>query len=134
MPESKPVRKVAAAKARVTEKEAVGEPAQGTMPRRLHPKTKKKSVHSMGTKLSPRCAGNAWSSSWPWPGGSSIAGRATLSRRNTRKASKRLANRPFGGSPEDNCFATRVNISTMTAATTSSRIMYFEIANPDFGT
>ena len=133
MPESKPVRKVAAARASVTENDAVGEPAQGTIPRRLHPKTKKKSVHSMGTKLSPRCAGAEWSLSWPWPGGSSMAGRATLSRINTKKASKRFANLPFGGAPEDSCFATRVKISTMTAATTSSRIMYLEMANPDFG-
>ena len=92
-----------------------------------------KSVLSMGTKVSPRCTGAAFPSSWPWPGGSSIAGRATLSRMNTRNASKRLANRQFGAAQEDSCFATRVNIRTMQAATTSSRIMYFEIANPDFG-
>jgi len=54
MPDSIPVTKVAAARAMVTENDAVGEPAQGTMPSKLHPRTKKKRVHSMGTKLSPR--------------------------------------------------------------------------------
>ena len=40
--------------------------------------------------------------------------------------------RPFGAPPARSRAATQPKISTITAATTSWRIMYFEIPNPDF--
>ena len=49
IPATTTVANVTPARASVTENEAVGDPAQGTMPSRLQPRTKKKRVSSSGT-------------------------------------------------------------------------------------
>ena len=53
MPAITTVASVTAASASVTENDAVGEPAQGSMPSRLQPSTKKKIVSSSGMNRSP---------------------------------------------------------------------------------
>ena len=55
IPATTTVPKVTPARASVTENDAVGEPAQGTIPSRLQPSTKKNSVSSSGTNRSPSC-------------------------------------------------------------------------------
>ena len=77
----------------------VGDPAQGTMPNKLQPKTKKKIVHRNGKNLSASC--------------SPIDGRATWSRMNSNIDSKKFQNRPLGRSPPRALFAKRIKMNKM---------------------
>ena len=51
MPETKTVVKVTIAMAKVTPNTAVGEPIQGNIPAKLHPRTKKKMLHRSGVNF-----------------------------------------------------------------------------------